>query len=134
MEELRKRAAVLAADDPVVSYRLAKLGAIPQFYLEWGTSRRKVTDAEQAFKDFQAGKATADDVRRRIKDARDLAEQLKAKAKAIEADYPGTMTAEWVGDWHVGRLFKGPLDAIEKKLATAENPATPQPSSTATPQ
>ncbi len=134
MEELRKRAVALAGDDPVVSYRLGKLGAAPQFFLEWGPSRRKVTDADQAFKDFQEGKAAADEVRKRIKNARELSDQLKTKAEAIEAAYPGAMTAEWFAGWYLDRLFKGPLDGLEKKLAAAENPATPQPSPTAPPQ
>jgi len=125
MEELRERAASLASGDPVASYRIAKLGAALDFLLAYGATRWRMTEVERAYTSMQLGKTTAEDVRKRIRDARDLLVQLTEKAAGIEARYPGTMAAEWMGSWALNRVLNGPLDALEKKLAGRSQSPTP---------
>jgi len=116
MEELRKRAETLAGEDPVVAYRMAKLGAAQRFLLTWGDSRRKVMDAEKAYEEHLAGTITGEDMRARIAEARAPFDDLMDLAASLEAQYPGTLTAEWLESWYLNRTFRGPLDVLEKKL------------------
>jgi len=116
MEQLRLRAADLAAGDPIVSYRIKKLGSAPALLGEWGDGRQKVADAQKLFDDFQAGNATKEDVRKKITDLRSWKEGLKTSAEALAAECPGTLDAEWVDGWYGNRIITSPLDALEKKL------------------
>lgn len=145
MEQLRLRAAMLADDDPVVSHRLAKLGASQQFLLEWGQSRRLAKDAEAAYQILKAAKhtpstastlstpstptndaapkpLTEDALRNQIADARARMEELKILAATIEKKFPGTLEAEWIESWYMNRLLKAPLDRIESDLTSSRQP------------
>lgn len=133
--ELRARAATLASGDPVVSYRLAKLGAAPEFLSEYGTVRWKVTEIERLYTATQLRKATVGEVRKRLDDLRALLARLKDQAADLEARYPGTLAGEWVANWALNRVLGGPLDALENKLeGRPDGPAPARPPYVAGPQ
>lgn len=119
MQALLKRAAELAQGDATYAYRVGKLGVGMELMMHFGPGRRvKVREAEQAVAACLEGKATREEARKKIADARAFAEEVIAHARKLAADNPdnGTMDADWVNGWAIGWGFEGPLAAAEKKL------------------
>jgi len=118
MQGLLKRASELARDNSTYAYRVGKLGVGMELMMHLGPGRGKVREAEQAVDACLAGKATAEDARSKIAEARAFDDAIIAHAKKLaesNADN-GTMDADWVKGWAIGFGFEGPLAAAEKKL------------------
>ena len=112
MQAMIRRAAQLAADDPVYSYRISKLDSAMDMLVHLGSSRRKITDIEKAVAD--GGKK--EDVEKQIGEAKIMIADLIAHAERLGALNNGVMDADWMKGWTINRTFTDPLNAAEKKL------------------
>jgi hypothetical protein len=114
--KLLERAAFLAQDDPVVSYRLKKLLGALEIATLWGGGRRFQKAAQAAFEKFEKREATKKEVEVAVVAAREYLDKLLLRAAEVESAYPGVTQSEWIKSWWTDRTVKGELDAIEKKL------------------
>jgi hypothetical protein len=128
MRVLMNRMQMLAADDEVTSYRVAKLGSSLELITKTGTVQRGLADAKAAMEQWREGKAKADDVQTTIAAARAYGKEVRAMGDRLEAAYPGTAAGEWLESWTINRVLYAPLDKLEKELkgeAPAEKSAKP---------
>jgi len=119
MQALLKRAADLAHADSTYAYRVGKLGVGMELLMHFGPGRRvKVREAEQTVDACLSGKATPEEARKKIAEARAFADEVIAHARKLAAANPdnGTMDADWVKGWAIGFGFECALAAAEKKL------------------
>jgi hypothetical protein len=113
LQGMIRRAAQLASDDPVYSYRISKQDSAMEFLIELAPLRRKITDIEKAVADG----AKKEDVEKQIAEARTMIADLIAHAEELGARNDGVMDADWMKGWTINRTFTDPLNAAEKKLA-----------------
>lgn len=110
------RAAQLAADDPVCSYRLSKLSSGLDMLIHLGGSRRTVQDIEKAVVEVKEGRAKKADVEKQIAEARKVTADLVSHAETLGARNDGVADAEWLKSWTINRTYTDRLDQAEKTL------------------
>ena len=126
MNTMIERAAALAADDPVVSYRVSKLALGMEMLLDLGPSRRLVIEAETALEEFRQGLVSRETVEAKAGVARARMEELAAAAERRAAADNGVIAEKWIKSWTLDRTFRGALDRIDKELQGAESAVRPK--------
>lgn len=123
MRSMLSRAAQLAADDPVCSYRISKLSSGLDMLIHLGGSRRKVQEIEKSVTEVKEGRAKNEDIEKRIAEARTVVADLISHAEKLGAKNDGVMDAEWIKGWTINRTYTERLNQAERSLAemTAEN-------------
>jgi len=117
MRAMISRAAQLAADDPVHSYRISKLADATDMLIRLGSSRLKIVEIEKVVADCEADK---EEVKKKISDARAMIADLLSHAEKLAAADNGIMDGDEFGGWIIGRTFTGALDRAERALRGAE--------------
>jgi len=120
------RAAQLAADDPVYSYRISKLTSGHDMLIRLGGSRRRVQEIEKAVAEVKEGRAKKEDVEKQIAEARIVVADLISHAEQLGAKNDGVMDAEWIKGWTINRTYAERLDQAERSLAEMVTESLPK--------
>jgi hypothetical protein len=119
-DQMMERAAFLAREDAVASYRVAKLRGGHAIVMRWAQGQRVRLEAEAKFEAYRKGEAARGEVEKALADARVYLEDLLAEAACLEERCPGVMEAKWLKSWWTERTVGQRLNAIEREVLGQE--------------